>query len=89
MQRAALPLRLTAGQFLDLGFFRSARIIASGFSALRFLRAVRLDFLRSSLVNFDVFAMIEMSSSDDEVGSYSALYDNLCCSFSGLAGAVM
>jgi hypothetical protein len=33
--------------------------------------------------------MIEMSSSDDEVGSYSALYDNLCCSFSGLAGAVM
>jgi hypothetical protein len=33
--------------------------------------------------------MIEMSSSDDEVGGYSALYDNPCCSFSGLAGAVM
>jgi hypothetical protein len=29
----------------------------SGFSALRFLREARLDFLRSSLVNFDVFAM--------------------------------
>ena len=28
MQRAALPLRLTAGQFLDLGLFRSASVIA-------------------------------------------------------------
>jgi hypothetical protein len=29
----------------------------SGFSALRFLREARLDFLRSSLVSLDVFAM--------------------------------
>jgi hypothetical protein len=29
----------------------------SGFSAFCFLREARLDFLRSSLVNFDVFAM--------------------------------
>jgi hypothetical protein len=33
--------------------------------------------------------MIEMSSSDDEVGSYSALYDSPCCSFPCLAGGVM
>ena len=47
MQRAALPLRLTAGQFLDLGFFRSARIIAGleRFFRLAFLAGGAFGFL--------------------------------------------
>ena len=45
--------------FLTLGFFdpRGYSRGFSGFSALRFLRAVRLAFLRSSLVSLLVFAM--------------------------------
>ena len=45
--------------FLTFGFFdpRGYSRGFSGFSALRFLRAARLDFLRSSLLNFDVLAM--------------------------------
>lgn len=47
--------------FLTFGFFdpRGYSRGFSGLSALRFLRAVRLAFLRSSLLNFVVFAMNE------------------------------
>jgi hypothetical protein len=45
--------------FLTFGFFdpRGYSRGFKGFSALRFLRAARLDFLRSSLLNVDVLAM--------------------------------
>ncbi len=47
--------------FLTFGFFdpRGYSRGFSGLSALRFLRAVRLAFLRSFLLNFVVFAMNE------------------------------
>jgi hypothetical protein len=58
--------------FFTLRFFepRAYSRGFNGFSAFTFLRAVRFDFLRSSLVSFFVFAM-------SVVGSFNEIKANL------------
>jgi hypothetical protein len=58
-QKIGLALGLSTYQLFHLALFRATTWSRGffGFSALIFLRTVRFAFLRSSLLNFEVFAM--------------------------------